>query len=292
MGMGRRRRRILGVIAVLGMVFVGGVATGATGSRDLTVCLVRLSAVGCPSLPSLTFRPNGGFSPTALPRHDPAPIGLELEGEISTSDGRKPDALREVIVDLDKNGALDAAGLRACGRREIENLGLKGARRACRKSIVGAGVAHVAIGSSEQEPPAVPVPLTLFNGGVRNGTTTLFIHASVPGPSPTPIVTTVKVRKTHKGRYGLQAVAAIPVIADGNGSVLDFKLAIRRLFAYEGEQQSYAMARCIDGHLDSRVTSVFPDGRSLTGTLIRPCTPKPRPATDKAAGTHQRDWEK
>jgi hypothetical protein len=200
--------------------------------------------------------------------------------------------LREVKIDLDKNGALDVTGLRACGRRQIKNLGPKSARRACRKSIVGAGIAHVAIGSTEQNPPAVPVPLTLFNGGVRGDTTTLLIYASVPGPSPTPIVATVKVRKTHKDRYGLRAVAAIPVIAAGSGSVLDFKLAIKRLFTYEGEQQSYAMARCFDGHLNARVTSVFSNGMALTGALIRPCTPKARPAAEKAARAHRRDWEK
>jgi hypothetical protein len=271
-------------------MLVGGVAADATGSRYGTACPLRPSAVEirCAS-PRLTFDPSGGFTPTALPRHDPAPIGLELEGKISTSDGRTPDALREVKVDLDKNGALDATGLRACGRRRIENLGLESARRACRKSIVGAGVAHVAIGSSEQEPLVVPVPLTVFNGGVRNGATTLLIHASVPpGPSPTPLVATVKVRKTHKDRYGLQAVAAIPVIAGGNGSVLDFRLAIKRLFTYEGEQQSYAMARCFDGHLNAGVTIVFADGMALTGALVRPCAPKARPA-EKAGRARQRD---
>ena len=201
---------------------------------------------------------------------------------MSSSDGRKPDALREVKVDLDKNGRLNAKGLPACGRRQIEDLGLESARRACRKSIVGAGVAHVAIGSSEQEPPAVPVPLTLFNGGVRGGTTTLLIHGSVPGPSPAPIVATVRIRKTHKGRYGLTAVAAIPVIANGNGSVLDFRLAIKRLFTYKGERQSYAMARCFDRHLNAQVTSIFESGTVLSGTLIKPCTPKVRPAAEKA----------
>ena len=194
-------------------------------------------------------------------------------------------------VDLDKNGALDATGLPACGRRQIKNLGLKDVRRACRKSIVGAGVAHVAIGSSEQEPLVVPVPLTLFNGGVRGGTTTLLIHASVPGPSPTPIVVTVKVRKTHKDRYGLQAVAVIPAIANGSGSVLDFRLAIQRQFTYEGERQSYAMARCFDGHLNAGVTGVFEDGTVLTGTLLRPCTPNARPAAEKAGRARQRGWE-
>jgi hypothetical protein len=273
------------------MVFAGGVAADATSSQYLVACPLRpasiVRTIGCPSA-ELTFDPSGDFAPRALPRHDAAPIGLELEGKLSTSDGRKPDALREVRVDLDKNGALDATGLPACGRRQIKDLGPKGARRACRKSIVGAGVAHVAIGSSEQEPPAVPVPLTLFNGGVRGSTTTLLIHASIPGPSPTPIVAPVRIRKTHKGRYGLTTVAALPVIANGNGSVLDFRLAIRRLFTYEGEQQSYAMARCFDGHLDAGMTSVFPDGMALTGTLVRPCTPEARPATEKEGRTRRR----
>jgi hypothetical protein len=99
------------------------------------------------------------------------------------------------------------------------------------------------------------------------------------------------VRKTDKGRYGLTAVAAIPVIAKGNGSVLDFKLTIKRLFTYEGERRSYAMARCFDGHLSAGVTGVFADGMTLTGTLLRPCTPKAQPAAEKAGRAHQRAWE-
>lgn len=201
-----------------------------------------------------------------------APITLAIEGKISNSDGNPPPALREVTLNFDKNGAVDATGLPVCTRSQLEMLGVKSARRTCRKSIVGSGIAHVAIASSERG--SLPLPLTFFNGGVRGDTTILLIHSSVPAPSPQPIVAAMKLRRVNEGRYGLRAVVPIPPIAGGSGSVLDFSVKIKRLFTYEGARQSYAMARCPDGHLNARLATAFKDGTVMNGTLVRSCASK------------------
>ena len=41
-------------------------------------------------------------------------------------------------------------------------------------------------------------------------------------PVPAAIVTTVKIKKINRGRYGYEAKASIPKIADSSGSVKSF----------------------------------------------------------------------
>lgn len=257
-------------------------ALGAT----LTVAVAAV-AIAVPITIPTTWPPNliikfgGGVTPKTLPKHELAPVALRIRGRISTVDGTHPFAFREAVVDLDKNGTINARGLPVCKRKQLKARGTtKAARRVCGRSIIGTGIAHVEIESPERGPIKVPSPLTLFNGGVKRGTTTLFIHAFITVPTPVAIVTTVKVRKIHEGRYGLQAVSKIPRIAAGSGSVLDFSFKIKRLFKYKGKKRSYMMARCLDRHLIAKITkTVFKDeagSGTTTGTdiMIQSCTPK------------------
>jgi hypothetical protein len=69
-------------------------------------------------------------------------------------------------------------------------------------------------------------------------------------------------------------VASIPVIAGGAGSPISFSLKIGRTFTYQGKKQGYIAAKCPDGHLNAKGTGVFSDGTRLTGSIVRPCTPK------------------
>ncbi len=136
----------------------------------------------------------------------------------------------------------------------------------------------------EQAPIRAHSPLTLFNGGTKGGKTTLFIHAFITVPVPAAIVTTVTIKKIHKGRYGYHAIARIPVIAGGSGSVLDFSFKIKRIFSYKGKKRSYIAARCPDGHFKAKVLKALfrneartPGVASTTvlrSSLVVPCTPR------------------
>jgi hypothetical protein len=205
--------------------------------------------------------------PRKLPHKEMAPVGVGMRGAISMSDGTQPAALREMTIELDKNVAIDATGLSACSLGTLETRDESDIRRLCRQTIVGTGLAHVAIGS----PEPIRVPLTLFNGGVKDGTTTVFIRLSVQGPAPTAAVATVKLRRIRSGTYGQEAVARFPEIDAGRGSVLDFDLTIKRLFEYKGEKRSYATARCLDGELRAGIVSRFSDGSQWRADLIRSC---------------------
>jgi hypothetical protein len=221
---------------------------------------------------SLTF--NGGFTPKRLPKTEQAGIKLSISGKIATLDGTHPPALKEFVLETDRNGAINAKGLPVCTASKLQAQDTKHAEKACPDAIVGEGQTIAEIEFAEQPPIDVDSKLIAFNGGVKGGTTTIFIHAYLSSPVSAAIVTTVKVKKVRNGRYGIKSVASIPVIAGGNGSVKSFNLTIKRNFTYRGKRQSYLLLKCTDGKVFAKGTAVFRDGTRATGSVIRTCTPK------------------
>jgi hypothetical protein len=201
-----------------------------------------------------------------------APIGVYLSGRLS-SRVSSPPPLQDLAMRFDRRGAIDAGGLAACGRSHIEMLDRAAARRTCRKAIVGSGMAHLDLSTSPGT--AIPVLLSVFNGGIRDGVTTVLIHGVVPTQVPTPAIATVKIEKHPSGRYGLRSLSTIPSIAGGVGSILDFEIMIERRFRHDGAERSFLMARCSDGHLDLEVNEVgFRTGERFPGGVMRrACTP-------------------
>ncbi len=214
---------------------------------------------------------NGGFSPKALPKHGkPAPITLNVSGKIDTTDGTHPPALKEVVVETDKNGSIDVKGLPTCTSGKLQAQDTSHAEKACPTAIIGKGTTDVEVEFPEQAPFIAKSKLLAFNGGVKGGTTTIYIHAYLSSPVSAAVVTTVKISKVHNGRYGTKSIATVPKIAGGYGSVRSFSLTFNK--GYKG--QRYLFANCPDGHLNAKATSVFADGKKLTGTFVRSCTPK------------------
>ena len=177
-----------------------------------------------------------------------------------------------MTIDFDKHGTIDAKGLPVCHASALQARDTAAAKRACPRAIVGTGrtTVRVAFGG-EQAPFDASGPLVLFNGGVRGRVTTMYIHAYVSVPVPTALVTVVKIKKIHRGRYGTRAVAKIPTIANGAGSLVDFNLKVHRSFRYRGRRHSYLLARCANGHFFAHATTAFADGTRATGTIVRAC---------------------
>lgn len=244
------------------MVAAAGLATaGAATAAKPTV--VRAG--------NLILKLNGSVSPKRLPKNRLAPIALRISGDISTTDGSHPPAARTVIANFDRHGTVNARGLPTCriGRLVARDTG--SAKAACRSAIVGSGKTTVRVAFPEQAPFLATGPLVLFNGGVRGGVTTMYIHAYVAVPAPTALITTVKIRKIRKGRFGTRATARIPVIAGGSGSVTSFDLKIQRSFRRNGRQQSYLLARCATGRFFAHGTVAFASGPRVSGTVVRAC---------------------
>jgi hypothetical protein len=243
----------------------------------LVAALAGLASADKPTIVqvgNLKLTLNGGFSPKALPKNKLAPITLNVSGKIETLDGKHPPALKEVIVDTDKNGAINAKGLPVCTAGKLNAQDTVHAKAICKSAIVGEGITNVEVEFPEQKPFIAKSKLLAFNGGVKGGVTTIFIHAYLSAPVSAAVVTTVKVSKEHNGRYGTKSVATIPKIAGGYGSVKEFSLTFGRSFSYKGKKQSYLLAKCPDGHLNAHATSIFSDGSKLSGSFVRACTPK------------------
>jgi hypothetical protein len=239
----------LGAVAAL---VVGGIAIAA---KPTVVQVGNLK---------LTF--NGGFTPTKLSKKKLTPINLNVSGKIQTTDGKHPPALKEFILEADRNSGVNAKGVPVCKQGKIEATTTASAEKACKPAIIGKGTTAVEVEFAEQAPIPVKSKLLLFNGGIKGGKTTIFIHAFLTQPTPTAIVTTVKIQKHKNGRYGLKSVATIPKIAGGSGSVTNFNLTINK--------KGYLLAKCPDGHIDAQGEAIFADGTRAKGMVTRPCTPK------------------
>lgn len=223
---------------------------------------------------NLELTANGSFSPTALPRNELAPITLNINGKIRTLDGTHAPAVKEVVIETDKNGAINAKGLAVCSSGKLQAQTTEKAKAACKDALIGEGKTDVEVEFPEQRPFVAKSKLLAFNGGVKGGKTTVFLHAYLTAPVSAAVVTAVKVSKISNGRYGLKTVATVPKIAGGYGSPISFSLTVKRSFTYKGKKQSYLLAKCPDGHLNAKGVGIFSDGTRLAGSLIRSCTPK------------------
>ena len=247
--------RHLSIAAVLAAVVALTVAGIAVAEKPVKVRAGNLE---------LTF--NGGFKPKALSKRKPTPIKFNISGKIRTLDGSHPPALKEFILEADRNAGINVKRVPTCRSGQLQSRDSSGAKAACRKAIIGTGTARAEIQFPEQAPIPVKSPLYLFNGGKRGGKTTLFLHAYITVPTPAAIVTTIKIKRFKKGRYGLKSVATIPKIAGGSGSVTWFHLNITK--------RGVLTARCTDGKLQAHGTAKFSDGTKASATVVRACRPK------------------
>ncbi len=256
-----RRKRTISA-AIISAVAIGALALAAVASGT-TVQAGNLI---------LTF--GGKVTPSALPKTKKAPIALTVNGTISTANGAQPPATKEVVVDTDKNGEVNATGLPVCKSSQLQAEDTKEAEKACPKAIVGKGSTEVRVEFPESTPFTAKGPLVLFNGGSKGGKTLLLIQAYVSVPTPTALVTTVEISKEHDGVYGTKSVAKIPTIAGGSGSVTEFSFVLHRLFTYKGKKESYLVAQCANGHFDAHATAKFVDGTEISGNTVVPCKSK------------------
>jgi hypothetical protein len=252
----------------------GRVSTGAAvATATALLAALALAGVATAEKPvtvragNLELTANGGFRPKALSKTKWTPITFNVSGDIKTIDGTHPPAMDEFILETDKNGKIDVSGVPVCKVGKIEATDTKHAEAACRPAIIGEGHATAGIEFAESPEIDAKSKVIAFNGGVKGGVTTLYIHAYITVPTPAAIVSTVKITKIHKGRYGTLAVTTIPKIAGGAGSVKHFDLTITR--------KGVLLAKCTDGKLQARGSAHFTDGTTLSAAVVRTCTPKP-----------------
>lgn len=255
------RKHLLMVLALGALIAVSavGIATAAGGEKPVTV------KVG-----NLELTANGGFSPKALSKKKQTPIELRASGEVKEADGSHPPAIREVILEADKAGEVHLKGIPTCKSGQLQATDTTAALKACKKALIGSGQATAQVAFAEQKPINVNSKILVFNGGERGGKAKMFIHAYFANPISGAIVTTVTIKKHHHGRFGTLAIAKIPQITGGSGSITKFNLAIKKKVAGHNPISS----KCQDGKLKVHVLGKFEDGTKAETEIIRACTPK------------------
>jgi hypothetical protein len=260
------RKHVLMILALGALIAVSavGIATAAGGETPVTVRVGELELTA-----------NGGFSPTALSKTKQTPIALKASGEVKEANGSHPPAVREIIVEADKNGEVHTKGIPTCTSGKLQATDTAAALKACKSALIGEGKTTAQVAFAEQKPINVPTSLQLFNGGEKGGKITWYAHAYFSNPISGAIVTTITITKHKHGRFGTLAVAKIPQITGGSGSITSFNLEIfKSVKGTNGKSINPISAKCTDGKLKVHVTGKFEDGTKAETEIIRPCTPK------------------
>jgi hypothetical protein len=255
----RRRIALVGALGVIAALAIVGVSMAAGGETPVTV------KVG-----NLELTANGGFTPTALSKTKQTPIELKASGEVKEADGSHPPAAREIIIEGDKNAEVHVKGIPTCTSGQLQATSTGAALKACKSALIGEGTTTAQVAFAEQKPIDVPSKLLLFNGGEKGGKITWYVHAYFSNPISGAIVTTVTISKIHKGPYGTLAVAKVPQITGGSGSIISFNLNIKKSVAGVNP----ISAKCVGGKLKVHVQAKFEDGTKAETEILRACTAK------------------
>jgi hypothetical protein len=220
---------------------------------------------------------NGRFLPHALPRDRDAPITVDLNGHIRTTDGSRPPQLRRISIAVNRYGRLSTEGLPTCSTAQLESTSPGLALARCRGALVGRG----RFGAQVELPEASPFPaegsMLAFNGR-SGGKPAVFLHIHGSNPIDITVILTFQIRHRQEGKFGTLFTAKIPRIAADLGYVTDLSLNFGRRYRYRGEPRSFLSARCaapagFPGALFSfaRGIFLFADGKRITTTLVDDC---------------------
>jgi hypothetical protein len=247
-GKGRRGRRVLLVlVAILACAIPGEAAFGAAMIETREIRL----------------RLNADFQPLNLPKKSFAPVEFEGYLDITRPGGGAPPALTQVVMDFDRDGRLDVAGLPTCAPEQVAEVSTEEARAICKNAIVGSGKLEALISL-----PGGPVPtssaLTLFNGPRQEGHPTVVVHARISVPATQTYAFVVPIEK-RPGEFRYRATVNLPELAGGLGAITHLDVKIGRRYTAGGVKRSYVAARCSDHILRSHGIFTFANGLVIEG---------------------------
>jgi hypothetical protein len=218
----------------------------------------------------LILRADGGFTPTALPKHKFVPIDFQGHAEIERKDGGVPPVLERAVIDFDRDGRLNTSGLPQCPPERVAGATPGEARRLCRGAIVGTGHVDGLIAVPGLSTTRASSLLTIFNGPREEGNPTVVLHAQLTSPATQTFAIVVPIER-KLGAYGYRATLDMPPIAGGWGALTHVDAKIGRRYASAGVKRSYVSARCGDGILETHGTFTFTDGTVIDGTVGKFC---------------------
>jgi hypothetical protein len=219
---------------------------------------------------------DGGISPKALPRHEPAPVAVHLLGGVRTTDGSPIPRVNWIRLELAWRGKLDTHGLPVCAQVRLRSTDSRQALEACGGSYVGKGKLYAEIFVPNQKPFGVHAHLLAFNGKTKAGRPAVLIHAYTPDP-PVSFIIPFTVHR-NKGSFRTVLVTTIRRSVGPWPHVANFRIRVSRNFRHNGQRRSYLSASCpVPPHFTAgflsfaRATYTFAGGRQLTTESVRSC---------------------
>jgi hypothetical protein len=247
-------------------------------SKRTLICLATASlllATGAEAalvkVGNLVLRADAGFTPRTLPRHMRVPISFRGYADVKETDGSTPPPLRQAVVEFDRDGRLDVAGLPACDPSLLQEVTPEEARAKCAPAIVGTGHVRVLIARETAAPYDVTAPLTLFNGPPEAGHPTVILHTRTTVPATQSFVITIPIER-RPGSYRYRIKFEVPPISAGRGSLVHIDVDVGRRYRFHGARRSYLSARCSDNVLSTRGRFTFADGTLIDGAVEKACT--------------------
>lgn len=218
---------------------------------------------------------DASFTPHTLPRSKPAPVQVQIEGKIATTDGSHPPPLRWLELEIHRNGNLSGKGLPICPPAILQSTSTQTALDRCGSSLVGRGSfsADVDLGSNVFASGRI-----LAFRSRRGGNEALLLHLFASVPVRFTLVVPLTVEAKTGGRFGTVMRARIPRIG-GIVSVTEIDLTIGRRYTFAGKRRSYVSAACsAPAGLNLAVFPFargkfrFEGHREIGATLLRNCT--------------------
>jgi hypothetical protein len=254
-----RRGAIIAALAAAAVLLAAAIANGELAQKGN----LRLSF-------------SGSFAPKALPRDRPAPISVEVEGSIATTDDAAPPVLQRVEIGINRAGLISTRGLPTCTASELQSTTSTAALERCRPALVGDGSFDARIEGAQGYVPASGRILA-FNGRVR-GRPALLLQLTSKAPVQIAFVVPLKIEQRPGEKFGTVLSTRLPVLAAGAATVTAVKLAISRDYTYRGQRRSFLSASCAapDGFnaapfAFARGSFHFSDGKTVSVSLVRNC---------------------
>jgi hypothetical protein len=209
-----------------------------------------------------TFR--GSVDPKVLPAGERAPVSLRFAARFRMRDGSHPPALKELRLRADRSLRLALGDVPACRgdglRSPVHGEDLF---KGCKDSIVGSGRMNVEILFPEQAPIRLNDEVVAYKLNAKGRTATVALHTSITVPTPADIVTVMEVKPIDKGRYGIEAVATVPKIVGGAGSITHLALRFRK--------GTFTATCPLDRRLQLGLAGRFASGSVFASTTLSPC---------------------
>src|SRR3954466_3413759 len=183
------------------------------------------------------------FTPRSLPRQRPAPIEVNIQGSVATTDGSHPPPLQVLEVKLNRNGHLSTMGLPTCRPSLLQSTSPNGAVARCGDALVGHGsfTADLALGGNE---PILSNGKILAFNGRRSGRPALFLHFFGGVPVRFTLIVPLTIGQLKGGQYGTVLRTRIPKLAGGFGSITQIDLSLGRRWTFAGKRRSSLSAAC------------------------------------------------